>query len=119
MGEPIAPPCGREGVMWENCIMHCCCGGMCQCAFGAMGPMAWPFAVGFNLSPIVALFMRSRTREKYGIAGSKAMDCCCHYVCCWCALSQEYEELKKRIPAPPGHKWRVYGLLEDDEPTPA
>mmetsp|Transcript_12609 Transcript_12609/g.43788 ORF Transcript_12609/g.43788 Transcript_12609/m.43788 type:complete len:161 (-) Transcript_12609:1051-1533(-) len=70
----------------------------------------------FSCAPIISQFMRLRIREKYEIKGSTAQDMAFHYCCFPCALTQEYEELRKRVPVPPGYKWKKIALLADDEP---
>ncbi|XP_037482283.1 cell number regulator 2-like [Triticum dicoccoides] len=39
---------------------------------------------------------RSRLREQYGLKEKPCADCCVHWSCEFCALCQEYRELKNR-----------------------
>ena len=56
--------------------------------------------------------MRSNLRLKYDIDGSQAGDCFTHYVGFPCALLQEYNELKQRIPAPKHYVWEVKSMMD-------
>ena len=110
---PVAPLRPYNvGLEWINFWMHGCFGGALMCAAGAMGP--GPLGAFFSFGPCLALFMRGRIREKYDIDGSVYKDCFVHYLTWPCALTQEYEELSLRNPAPTGYKWKVLKALDDE-----
>ena len=111
--EPIAPMGDMSnGILWENCCLHCCAFGpaaiMLTTPFSAMAPF-------INCSGCFAMWMRANIREKYGIEGAMSGDCLAHLVTYPCALVQEYRQLKKHVPVPPGFKWYKKEIL--GEPT--
>lgn len=40
-------------------------------------------------------FLRTRTRHRFSIPGSRAFDCCLSALCCWCVLAQAQSHLEK------------------------
>ncbi|KAF4855312.1 Protein PLANT CADMIUM RESISTANCE 2 [Colletotrichum siamense] len=50
---------------------------------------------------IYALMKRGEIRERFGIKGSGASDCCVSYWCCCCALIQQDNEVKARLSTGP------------------
>ncbi len=45
---------------------------------------------------VLTCLQRSALRKAYGIQGSEVGDCCAHFWCMCCALSQEAREIKTR-----------------------
>jgi len=113
---PPAKANDKTGLQWENCLVHYFLGGCCQtgAAVSGMLPIAW----FFSCASIPASLMRKAIRHRYNIPGNKVTDIGVHFFCFPCALSQEYNELRLRIPKNPNHEWGVLGFLTEEEVTP-
>lgn len=57
----------------------------------------WIAAAGFVLSCL----KRGEIRNRFGIPGDACQDCCCHFWCTACVLTQEQLELERRLPQQP------------------
>lgn len=110
---PPAKPMKKEGIQFENCLVHLFTGSCCQVGSFFCGPMG-PMACMCSCAGIPASFMRKAVRDRYGIPGNKPSDILSHYFCFPCALVQEYNELALRIPKTPGFEWTVLEFLKDD-----
>jgi Cys-rich protein (TIGR01571 family) len=66
--------------------------------------------VCFGLCAFVGGSQRSDVRKKYGIHGDGCEDCCVHFCCTACALTQEYEEVQY-------HKSKTSPTGDGYEPT--
>ncbi|CAL4968604.1 unnamed protein product [Urochloa decumbens] len=51
---------------------------------------------GSGFGCIYSCFYRTKLRAQYGLQESPCPDCCVHFCCEFCALCQEYRELKNR-----------------------
>ncbi|WOL15427.1 cell number regulator 10-like [Canna indica] len=118
-GVPMDPTgYGGQNQLWSTGLCdcmddcgNCCMTFWCPCVtFGRIAEIAdkgstscgtsgalYALLLGFTgCQWIYSWFYRTKLRAQYNLPDSPCCDCCVHFCCEYCALCQEYRELKNR-----------------------